>query len=707
MGTYINTIVILLSFTIIIGAEVDSTFSVKWTDLPWGSGGLHPDGPPWSMVGPYDFDNDGFGDFIVTSSYTGTFCNGVYHFEATEDDTIALQWYYYFGDLSCSFDNYSSVTVGDVDGDSIPEILVLADTDPGAPGGHGLQIFEWNMDSLLFPYMPTTTWDMGLDSVWEAGQIVAAELDGDANQEVIVSIMNGPWGTTGSSHFMIFELENSNLDSASWHIEYTDPITTNWSGYNIYVNDLDQDGLMEIYTVAYEYYRLIIYENTGSEDLYSYQTDFYISNEVNERANQSLVMANFDNDNINELYAATSGTNTLTGELLTPGYFYGIEGSSDVSNITFSNFHYFNHYPGGLRQINVGDADMDGNPNLYLAGHYNEAVYDWEFVGDNPLSDSSFVEHIIFLDDTTDDFTSGTDQGKVRVAKLFSGDIDNDNQGDIVFTSAGLGSDKPHIYFLEHDGSSNSNPTIVVNEFLALNDACCTDPNGEYDDYIELYNYGNEAVDIGGYLITDNIGDYENYHQIPIGNDSTIIQPGEIIVLWADKDSEQGVLHLEIKLSGSGEQIAIFMPDSNTVVDTLTYGEQTTDVSYGRYPDGSDTWQPMNPTPGTSNTDLLSNDINTISLPRSVSLDQNYPNPFNPQTQFHYSLTNTENIYLAIYDLLGREIYTIHNGLQRSGNHNIQWTGIDNQGGFVPSGVYFCRLKTESEILTKKMVYSK
>ena len=64
---------------------------------------------------------------------------------------------------------------------------------------------------------------------------------------------------------------------------------------------------------------------------------------------------------------------------------------------------------------------MDGNPNLYLAGHYNEAVYDWEFVGDNPLSDSSFVEHIIFMDDTTDDFTAGTDQGKVRVAKLFSG----------------------------------------------------------------------------------------------------------------------------------------------------------------------------------------------------------------------------------------------------------------------------------------------
>jgi hypothetical protein len=42
-------------------------------------------------------------------------------------------------------------------------------------GGQGLPIFEWNTDSLLFPYMPPATWDMGLDSVWEAGQIVAAE----------------------------------------------------------------------------------------------------------------------------------------------------------------------------------------------------------------------------------------------------------------------------------------------------------------------------------------------------------------------------------------------------------------------------------------------------------------------------------------------------------------------------------------------------
>jgi flagellar hook assembly protein FlgD len=56
---------------------------------------------------------------------------------------------------------------------------------------------------------------------------------------------------------------------------------------------------------------------------------------------------------------------------------------------------------------------------------------------------------------------------------------------------------------------------------------------------------------------------------------------------------------------------------------------------------------------------------------------------------------------------LGREIFIIHNGLQRAGNHNVQWTGVNNTGSFVPSGIYFCRLTSESDVLTKKMVLNR
>ena len=48
---------------------------------------------------------------------------------------------------------------------------------------------------------------------------------------------------------------------------------------------------------------------------------------------------------------------------------------------------------------------------------------------------------------------------------------------------------------------------VVINEYLASNDACCTDENGDYDDFIELYNGGSASVDVGGMYITDDLAD--------------------------------------------------------------------------------------------------------------------------------------------------------------------------------------------------------
>lgn len=543
------------TFLLTYASEIDSSYALKWQNEAWGSGGLFPAGPAWNMVGPYDFDNDGFGDFIVASSYAGEFCNGVYHYEATINDSIALQWAYTFYDLSCTYDAYSSVAVGDIDGDNNMEILSLVDTSPGSSGQKGLQIFEWNPDSLSFPSSPTYTWDMGLDSVWEAGQILVAELDGDSTPEIIVSVMDGPWselGSGGSSRLMIFELEDVIDDSAIFHIEYEDNLS-NWSGYHISTGDLDNDGLLEVYTVAYENYRMIIYENEG-EDSYNYQTDFYVSSQAYERGNQSIVVADLDQNGANELFLVTSGTNSLSGELLTPGYFFAVEGVDDVASLSYNNFNYFASYNGGLRQIVLGDADGDGSPNLYLAAHYDEAVYDWEYIGEDPQAVESFSEHTIFMDDTTDNYTPGNDQGKVRVAKLFSGDIDNDGNGDIIFSSASFAADKSHLYMVEHDGS----------------------------------------------LSTDNRVEPERF-----------------------------------------------------------------------------------------------------------SLSQNFPNPFNPRTHFNYILADPGIIQLEIYDLLGKLIYTIHDGYQREGSHNVLWTGVDQNNNPAPSGIYFFRLETGSNTITKKMVLAK
>ena len=458
-------IVLCLFSTLAFAVEMDTSYSVKWSNTPWGGGGLIPAGPPWNMVGPFDFDGDGFGDFVVSSSYAGEFCNGVYHYEAAGNDSLELKWVYTFYGLSCSYDAYSSVAVGDIDGDGNQEILSLVDTSPGVSGQKGLQIFEWSPDSLSFLSQPTYTWDMGLDSVWEASQIYVEDLDNDSKEEIIVSVMDGPWsqlGLGGTSRLMIFELESATDDSAIFNIEYTDEVWSNWSGYNISVGDLDNDGLKEIYTVGYEYFHLIIHESTG-EDEYAYQTDFYISSELYERANQGIVVTDIDANGENEMICLTSGVNSLAGELLTPGSFFIASGVGDVSSLSYSNFNLFSSYDGGLRQVAVGDADGDGSLNIYLAGHYDEAVYDWEYGGGDPMDPNNYVEKAIFMDDTTDNFTPGNDQGRVRVAKLFTGDIDNDGSGDIVFTSASFAADKPHLYMIEHSGTlvaSEENPSI-------------------------------------------------------------------------------------------------------------------------------------------------------------------------------------------------------------------------------------------------------
>ena len=448
-------IVLYVFSTLAFAVEMDTSYSVKWSNTPWGGGGLIPAGPPWNMVGPFDFDGDGFGDFVVSSSYAGEFCNGVYHYEAAGNDSLELKWVYTFYDLSCSYDAYSSVAVGDIDGDGNQEILSLVDTSPGVSGQKGLQVFEWSPDSLSFLSQPTYTWDMGLDSVWEASQIHVEDLDNDSKEEIIVSVMDGPWsqlGLGGTSRLMIFELESATGDSAIFNTEYIDEVWSNWSGYNISVGDLDNDGLKEVYTVGYEYFHLIIHESTG-EDEYAYQTDFYISSELYERANQGIVITDIDANGENEMVCLTSGVNSLDGELLTPGSFFIASGVGDVSSLSYSNFNLFSSYDGGLRQVAVGDADGDGSLNIYLAGHYDEAVYDWEYGGGDPMDPNSYVEKVIFMDDTTDNFTPGNDQGRVRVAKLFTGDIDNDGSGDIVFTSASFAADKPHLYMIEHSST--------------------------------------------------------------------------------------------------------------------------------------------------------------------------------------------------------------------------------------------------------------
>jgi subtilisin family serine protease len=80
------------------------------------------------------------------------------------------------------------------------------------------------------------------------------------------------------------------------------------------------------------------------------------------------------------------------------------------------------------------------------------------------------------------------------------------------------------------------------------------------------------------------------------------------------------------------------------------------------------------------------------STPTISTLVQNFPNPFNPSTAIPYALAEESNVSLKIYDILGREVYTLVNGTLARGQYLASWSGQDNSGGVVAGGVYFCRL---------------
>jgi bacillolysin len=97
-------------------------------------------------------------------------------------------------------------------------------------------------------------------------------------------------------------------------------------------------------------------------------------------------------------------------------------------------------------------------------------------------------------------------------------------------------------------------------------------------------------------------------------------------------------------------------------------------------------------------------DVQTIpdEIPGAFELSQNYPNPFNPATKIDYSLPQRAYIKIKVFDVLGREVYILANGIYEAGKHEIEFNGTN-----LPSGVYFYNLTSGSNSVTKKLLLLK
>jgi CotH protein/lamin tail-like protein/type IX secretion system substrate protein len=213
---------------------------------------------------------------------------------------------------------------------------------------------------------------------------------------------------------------------------------------------------------------------------------------------------------------------------------------------------------------------------------------------------------------------------------------------------------------------------IVINELLASNDVTNADQDGGFDDWVEIYNKGTEAVDLEGYTITDDITDFTLF-VFPAG---TILQPNEYILVWADKEPEQEGYHADLKISASGETLYLTNAELS-IIDSVSFGTQETDISYGRYPNGTGDFTTMTPTPALVNINTITG-INDFGLGLNLNI---YPNP----TKDELNIVFDKGINsVVILDLNGKAILSSNNlAPQMEQSINID---------YLQTGTYFIKI---------------
>ncbi len=196
--------------------------------------------------------------------------------------------------------------------------------------------------------------------------------------------------------------------------------------------------------------------------------------------------------------------------------------------------------------------------------------------------------------------------------------------------------------------SSDKQHVVVINEWMSSNSNSYADEKGEFDDWIEIYNAGDEEVDLQRYYLTDNLSIPEKW-KMPSYN----LLPDRYLIVWADRDEEQGEFHANFKLDKGGEQIGLFWKENDVfhTVDTVSYQQMDMDKTKGRYPNGIGEFIDLSvPTPGSNNTGL-SDTGEEILISRNM-----FPNPTNGRI-FINDLKEVKRI--EVYSSEGKKVLSI------------------------------------------------
>jgi len=203
--------------------------------------------------------------------------------------------------------------------------------------------------------------------------------------------------------------------------------------------------------------------------------------------------------------------------------------------------------------------------------------------------------------------------------------------------------------------ADNSPVTLVINEFMADNSDFILDNAGDDDDWIEIYNYGDNPVDIAGMYLSDDRNEPKKWPVPAYAPQETTIPPGGFLIIWADGETVEGPLHAGFALSrGGGEDVGLYDADGNPIDVIEGFAPQATNHSLGRFPDNGSQWcvfgesEGTTPTPGESNS-RIADEYVVINEIMYNPLDPNNP----PQEDLGAEYIELHNTGSAEVDVSG------------------------------------------------------
>jgi len=537
-----------------------------------------------------------------------------------------------------------------------------------------LDLFVSNHDGINFLYRNngngTFTKIMEGDITSDGGSLgsTSGDFDNDGDLDLFVPNIGEPFFLNPD-----FSLYINNGDahfSKSTFDERLGATSCSWG-------DFDNDGYLDLF-VGTAFENNLLYENNGDSTFTKITEGSIVQEKFRARG---CSWADFDNDTNLDLFIANRDGNNFLYRNSSGGSFSKITEDPVVDDSYAS-------YSGSW-----GDYDNDGDLDLFVTNlDTNNFLY-------SNNGDGTFIrvtDGAIFNDSSLSFGSSW-------------GDFDNDGDLDLFVSNnqETIAGENNSLYSNNGDGTfTKITEGDVVNDTSTSAGSCWVDYDNDGDLDLFVANFNNQSTHENNFLYQNN-GNSNHWVNIKcvgtVSNRSAIGARVRVKALirgqpvWQMREisgqtgfGAQNSLNAEFGLGDATEidSIEVIWPASHIV-------DRFADVSVNQF---------LEVVEGEGITSVRRPE----TRPEQFELFQNYPNPFNPSTTISYFMPHPGFIILRIYDVLGREVKVLFNGVQTAGRHKIIF-----DAGTLPSGIYFYELRVtpssasygEPSIQTKKMLY--